>query len=113
MLLLFWHVACSYLVPHRPVSSSHAAHVHRAIPVCTSTSATSSEIAFPAPLSGPAKLQRAAAFWVRVLPVIGSYLSLYGGIRARESLLGECLDEEACEVLWEDEHNKGVCRPQP
>ena len=28
--------------------------------------------------------------------------------QARERLLGECLDEEACEVLWEDEHNKGA-----
>ena len=109
--MLFVVGACvSYVVTHHPIHASPAAHVHRAIPVCTYT--TSSEIEFPAPLSAPEKLRRAASFWVRILPVIGSYLTLYSGLQARERLLGTCLTEEACEVLWEDEHSKGVV-PSP
>ena len=81
-MLALGSAASLNLVPHRPLSSSYAAHTPRAIPVCT-TSATANEVAFPAPLSRGKKLQRAAAFSLRILPVIGSYLSVYSGIKAR------------------------------
>ena len=84
-MLALGSAASLNLVPHRPLSSSYAAHVPRAIPVCTS-SATANEVAFPAPLSRGKKLQRAAAFSLRILPVIGSYLSVYSGIKARLGL---------------------------
>ena len=59
---------------------------------------------FPAPLSGPERLQRSLTFGFRVLPVIASYLRLYTGLNLRERIVGECLAEEECEVLWDEEH---------
>ena len=100
--------ACvALLVPHQPLNVPHA-HVSPRTGTVALSAPAAAEVEFPAPLSPPQKLRRAASFWVRVLPVIGSYLRLYSEFQMRERLLGECLDEEACEVAWEDEHNRGA-----
>jgi len=103
-------VLLAYLVPHHPPAPlvpRHPPAPRRRAPVAAQE-APALELEFPLPLSPAQKLQRAASFWVQVLPVIGSYLRLYSEFQVRERVLGECLDEEQCEVLWEDEHDKGA-----
>ena len=107
MVLLIGVGLLAFLAPHHPPTLLVPRHPRRRIPVAAQE-APALELEFPLPLSPAQKLQRAASFWVRVLPVIGSYLRLYSEFQVRERVLGECLDEEQCEVLWEEEHDKGA-----
>jgi aarF domain-containing kinase len=66
------------------------------------------DIAYPGPLTAPERLLRAATFWSRALPVVFSYLSLQASFNIRERVLGQCLEEEACEVLWDEAHTAGA-----
>jgi hypothetical protein len=65
-------------------------------------------VEFPAPLSAAQRLARAANFWARAVPVMVSYMRVYTGFQLRERLLGQCLSEDECEVVWEAEHEKGA-----
>jgi len=66
------------------------------------------QVSFPAPLTATERLARAASFWTKAVPVLFSYLRVYTGFQLREKLLGECLDETECEVIWDEEHDKGA-----
>eukprot|EP00965_Chrysotila_dentata_P204553 6182408-Pleurochrysis_carterae.AAC.2 len=63
---------------------------------------------FPGPLSATEQMARAATFWTRVFPVLTSYLQVYFAIQFRERLLGQCLDEEECELTWSAQHERGA-----
>ena len=67
----------------------------------------SDQLEFPPEASALVQLQRGLTFAGRALPIVASYLSLYTSFGFRERVLGQCLDEEECEVLWEDEHTRG------
>ena len=62
---------------------------------------------FPSEATTVEQLQRGLTFASRALPIVASYFGLYFKLRFRERVLEECLDEEACEVLWEEEHEQG------
>ena len=92
-----------------------ASHVHAprraCAPLCTAEApAEPSEtgVEFPAPLSVAQRLKRASTFWARAIPVISSYLRTYTQLNVRERLLGECLSDEECEVVWQEEHERGA-----
>ena len=42
------------------------------------------------------------------MPVVAKYLGADAQIRLRERVLGQCLDEEACEVVWDGVHAEGA-----
>lgn len=65
-------------------------------------------VSFPAPMTPLEQGVRAAKFAGRVLPIILSYLRVYSVFTLRERLLGQCLDDEECEVAWEAEHERGA-----
>ena len=66
------------------------------------------EIEFPAPLSKADRLKRAATFWSTALPIVASYYGKTAEIQMRERLLGSCLSDEECEVIWDEQHEKGA-----
>lgn len=66
------------------------------------------DIDYPGPLSAPQRLARAATFWSRALPVVFSYLRLQTAFNIREQILGQCLEDEECEVQWEQTHEAGA-----
>lgn len=68
---------------------------------------TAAEVEFPPEASPLVQLQRGAVFASRALPIAFSYIRLYTALRFRERALGQCLDEEACEVLWTEQHEAG------
>jgi len=65
-------------------------------------------IEFPEPLSKVERVKRAATFWSLALPIIASYYGKNTELKLRETLLGECLSDEECEVIWDEEHEKGA-----
>ena len=58
--------------------------------------------------SAPERLARAATVWRFAGPVVAKYLGADAQIRLRERVLGQCLDEEACEVVWDGVHAEGA-----
>ena len=62
---------------------------------------------FPEPLTERQRIARAADFGLRVLPVIGSYLSLYTQLGLKEKIFNQCLSDEECEVVWDEQHERG------
>ena len=62
---------------------------------------------FPEPLTERQRIARAADFGFRVLPVIGSYLSLYTQLGLKEKIFNQCLSDEECEVVWDEQHERG------
>ena len=65
------------------------------------------DIEFPQPLTFRESLSRALSFWVRIAPVAAKYLYVDNSLKVRERILGECLSDDECEVLWEDAHDTG------
>ena len=39
--------------------------------------------------------------------MIGSYLSLYTQLGLKEKIFNQCLSDEECEVVWDEQHEKG------
>lgn len=70
--------------------------------------AEASVIEYPGPLSASQRLLRAATFWSRALPVVFSYLRLQASFNLRERVLGHCLDDDECQILWNDAHRSGA-----
>jgi len=70
-------------------------------------SAVGSSVNFPQEASTWEQAQRGLTFASQALPIVGSYLKLLLSLQVREKLLGQCLDEEECELLWEEEHEQG------
>ena len=64
-------------------------------------------VAFPEEVGPIEQAQRAASFGLQAGPIVGSYLGTFGQLQFRERFLGECLDDDACKVMWDDEHEKG------
>lgn len=95
------------LVVHAPLARTATS---RAGPFMSATEAPeeAAAIKFPAPLSGAEQLARAATFWSRAVPVMVSYMRVYAGLQLRERLLGQCLSNDECEVVWDEEHEKGA-----
>lgn len=65
-------------------------------------------IQLPRPLTALERMQRQMAFSIQVLPVIASYLRLYSSFQLRERVLNQCLDDSECEVLWDEQHERGA-----
>ena len=65
------------------------------------------DIEFPKPLTFRESLSRALSFWVRIAPVAAKYLYVDNSLKVRERILGQCLSDDECEVLWEDAHDTG------
>jgi len=65
------------------------------------------DVQFPEEIGAIDQALRAASFGLQAGPIVASYLSAYSKMQFRERVLGECLDEDECEVVWEDEHDKG------
>ena len=64
-------------------------------------------VEFP-PEAGPVtQAVRGLTFASRALPIVANYLRVYFSFRMRERILNECLDEAECEVVWEEQHEKG------
>ena len=82
-----------------PTTSSRRALTTRA---AASTSST-------APTEKPTnKLARAAKFWQRAVPIVGKYVAGPVAMQLRERVLGECLSDDECEVVWDDAHASGA-----
>lgn len=64
-------------------------------------------VEFPPPLSQIDRLQRAATFWSKALPIVANYYGLIGTLKLQE-LLGESLAEEKIEQLWDEKHEDGA-----
>jgi hypothetical protein len=67
----------------------------------------SSSVEFPPEASPLVQAQRGLRFASQAVPIVFSYFRLFFGLQMRERVLGQCLDEEECEVLWENEHEAG------
>lgn len=65
---------------------------------------------FPAETGPVERAQRALTLWLQTSPILLSYLRLYSSIQIQEKVLGNCLDEEECEVLWDERHEAGSVR---
>ena len=65
-------------------------------------------VEFPAPLSASERISRTATFWARTVPVIASYLRVYTGLQLKEQLFGQCLSQEECELVWQEQHERGA-----
>mmetsp|Transcript_19141 Transcript_19141/g.56851 ORF Transcript_19141/g.56851 Transcript_19141/m.56851 type:complete len:530 (-) Transcript_19141:17-1606(-) len=64
----------------------------------------------PTTLSGArptTQLGRAATFWKYATPVVTRYLTEAARINLNERLLGRCLSDEECEVVWDDANVAG------
>ena len=64
-------------------------------------------VEFPPPLSQLDRLQRAAIFWSKALPIVANYYGLIGSLKLQE-ILGENLAEEKIEKLWDEKHEDGA-----
>ena len=77
----------------------------------SSTTSTSDDamdtVEFPPPLSKLDRLQRAATFWSKALPIVANYYGLIGSLKLQE-ILGEPLAEEKIEKLWDEKHEDGA-----
>ena len=79
------------------------------VPNLSEEAPTASEgVEFPAPLSKADRLKRAATFWGNALPIVASYFGKNAEIQIRERLLGQCLNDEECEVIWDEQHEAGA-----
>ena len=56
------------------------------------------------------KLARAAKFWQRAVPIVGKYVTGPVTMQLRERVLGECLSDDECEVVWDDAHASGAAQ---
>ena len=65
------------------------------------------DVTFPAPLSKVDRLKRAATFWSTAVPIIASYYGKYAEMKIREKVTGECLDEDECQIIWDEQHDDG------
>ena len=59
-----------------------------------------------APIKAP--LARAATFWRYASPVVARYLGDQASVALKERVLGQCLSDEECEVIWNDSHETGA-----
>jgi len=64
-------------------------------------------VAFPPPLSQLDRLKRAAVFWSKAVPIVANYYGLIGSLKLQE-ILGENLDDEKIEALWNEKHEDGA-----
>ena len=65
------------------------------------------DVEFPQEVGPIDQAQRAASFGLQAGPIVASYLGTFGKLQFREKVLGECMSDDECEVVWEDEHEKG------
>ena len=102
-------VAGAYLpaqhVPPRLAGSGRLAAVCAA--AASAEEATPEAVTFPSEAGPIERAKRNIIFASNALPIIASYLKLYLNFQVRERVLGQCLDEDACEVQWEEEHERG------
>ena len=77
------------------------------VAAATASSDLSDDVQFPEEIGAIDQALRAASFGLQAGPIVASYLSAFSKMQFRERVLGECLDEDECEVVWEDEHDKG------
>ena len=68
---------------------------------------TADDVEFPEEVGPIDQAQRAVSFGMQAGPIVASYLGLFGVLQFRERVLGECLSDDACTLLWEDEHDRG------
>ena len=68
---------------------------------------SAADVTFPTEVGPIENAQRGLTFLLRFAPTLVSYFSLYTRFRLQERVLGQCLDEDKCEVMWEEEHEKG------
>ena len=66
-----------------------------------------SDITFPTETSPMQQAQRGLTFASRAIPIVVNYLRLFSTLKLQERITGQCLDDEECEVLWNEEHDKG------
>ena len=77
-------------------------------PLTTRAAASTSSTA---PTEKPTnKLARAAKFWQRAVPIVGKYVTGPVTMQLRERVLGECLSDDECEVVWDDAHASGAAQ---
>jgi predicted unusual protein kinase regulating ubiquinone biosynthesis (AarF/ABC1/UbiB family) len=89
-----------------------AGHSHLRAPALVASAATdadaaANDITFPTETSRMQQAQRGFTFASRAVPIVVNYLRLFSTLKLQERITGECLDEEACEILWNEEHDKG------
>ncbi|CAJ1945277.1 unnamed protein product [Cylindrotheca closterium] len=65
------------------------------------------DVTFPPPLSQLDRLKRAAVFWSKAVPIVANYYGLIGTLKLQE-IMGETLDEETIEALWNEKHEDGA-----
>jgi aarF domain-containing kinase len=68
------------------------------------------DVTFPPPLTTVGSLQRAATFWLSVLPIVADYYGLISRIKLKELLSNEGLSEKQIEELWAIQHEKGAAK---
>lgn len=62
---------------------------------------------FPPPLSKVDRLKRAATFWSTAVPIIFSYYGKYAEITLRSKVEGQCVSDEECQLIWDEQHEEG------
>ena len=98
-------------VAHEGVESTLRGRVicDSTVPNLSEEAPTASEgVEFPAPLNKVDRLKRAATFWGNALPIVASYFGKNAEIQIKERLLGQCLSDEECEVIWDEQHEAGA-----
>ena len=99
--------SCSPLLT-RPVPSAVRSAVLASASSPTPTAAEADDdLKFPQEATALVQAQRGLTFAAKAVPIVASYLRLFLTLRFREQVLKECLDEEECEVMWQEEHERG------
>mmetsp|Transcript_29777 Transcript_29777/g.34250 ORF Transcript_29777/g.34250 Transcript_29777/m.34250 type:complete len:603 (+) Transcript_29777:57-1865(+) len=88
--------------------SSRASFPLYAVSTSNEKSSETGNIEFPEELTGSERLVRAATFWSSAVPIVASYYGKMTELKIRQDLLGECLSEDECEIIWNEQHLLGA-----
>jgi len=65
------------------------------------------DVEFPTETGPLERANRALTFWLRASPIVLSYINVYTKFQIKEKILRQCLDEDECEIIWNERHEAG------
>jgi len=76
----------------------------------TETNPDDDGVVFPPPLNRVDRLKRAATFWSVAVPIAANYYGKFAEMKLREELLGEKMNDEEIESVWDIQHAEGASK---